>query len=123
MKAVLALVALVGAVETRPHQHLRLLNHATKNGQTEDPEAKDAEKEKWGADTHKEEFSNEYAEHDTSHVKVAEMEDDKKWMKEMDQHGATADKYFANGGKDYVKDKATSSAAVFVASAALLAFA
>ena len=25
-------------------------------------------------------------------VKVAEMEDDKKWMKEMDQHGATADK-------------------------------
>ena len=117
-------------------------------------QAKDAEKEKWGADTHKEEFSNEYAEHDTSHVrqmelaacvcahtpknlrilrqsyenrakiesilelrglyavelpsitssdiifdsfglrkvKVAEMEDDKKWMKEMDQHGATADK-------------------------------
>ena len=72
MKAVLALVALVGAVETRhfavasarsyllpcssysvfvspqsasdlkgsgPHTHLRLLNHATKNGQTEDPEA------------------------------------------------------------------------------------
>ena len=31
-------------------------------------QAKDAEKEKWGADTHKDEFANEYDEHDTSHV-------------------------------------------------------
>ena len=36
---------------------------------------------KWGADTHKDEFANEYDEHDTSHVQVKEMEDDKKWMK------------------------------------------
>merc|ERR1719326_926790 len=112
MKAVLLLVALVGAVETHPH-HLRLLNHATKTGQTEDPEVK------WGADTHKDEFANEYDKHDTSHVKVETMEDDKGWMKEMDKHGDTADTYFAKGGKDYIHDKQpVSSAVLFTASAA-----
>merc|ERR1719326_321788 len=112
MKAVLALV---GSVETGPqHQHhLRLLNHAIKTGQTEDPEVK------WGADTHKDEFANEYDKHDTSHVKVPAMEDDKKWMKEMDKHGDTADTYFAKGGKDYIHDKQpVSSAALLAASAA-----
>merc|ERR1719269_184487 len=118
MKAVLALVALVGAGETRPHQHLRLLNHATKTAQTEDPEVK------WGADTHKDEFASEYDKHDTSHVKVEEMEDDKGWMKEMKKHGDTADTYFAKGGKDYIHDKQpTSSAALLAASVAFLTLA
>ena len=119
MKAVCVLVALAGAVETRPQHHLKLLNHATKTGQTADPEVK------WGADTHKDEFSNEYDEHDTSHVQVKEMEDDKKWMKEMDKHGTTADTYFAKGGKDYLHDKQppVSSAALLAASAAFLALA
>merc|ERR1719359_1423886 len=117
MKAVLGLVALVSAVETRPH-HLRLLNHATTTAQTEDPEVK------WGADTHKDEFANEYDKHDTSHVKVPAMEDDKQWTKEMDKHGATADKYFAKGGKDYVHDKQpVSSAALLAASAYFLTLA
>merc|ERR1719311_65125 len=115
MKAVHVLVALVAAAETRPH-HLRLLNHATSTSQAADPEVK------WGADKHEDEFANEYDKHDTSHVKVAEMEDDKKWMKEMDKHGDTADKYFAKGGKDYIHDKQPVSGAFGFASAALVLF-